>query len=254
MGFAALVMLGALAAAWIWSATSMAASDRRGCQRAAFEGVRFIVCRYAPREDRLELAWQGRDGPLGSLPELQAWLGPRASRVRFAMNAGMFDPEQRPLGLFVQEGQEARPLNLAKGGGNFFLLPNGVFWVAADGTPHIEETSKYTAARRHPRWATQSGPLLVQAGELHPKVAENGASLLIRNGVGVRGEDAVFVISEQPVSFGRFARFMRDGLKCPDVLYLDGVVSSLWAPDMGRRDDRSGLGPFVVVLSDFASG
>lgn len=254
VGLAILSGLAALAAAWLWSTTSKAAGDRAGCERASFEGAQFVFCRYAPHRDRLELQWQGRDAPLGSLSKLQVWLGPKGSRVHFAMNAGMFDPEQRPLGLFVQDGHEVRPLNAAKGGGNFFLLPNGVFWVGADGTPHIDETTKYATAGNHPQWATQSGPLLVAANELHPKVAENGASLLIRNGVGVRHGEAVFAISEQPVSFGRFARFMRDAQNCPDVLYLDGVVSSLWAPSMGRQDTRTGLGPFVVVLKRQAGG
>ena len=71
---------------------------------------------------------------------------------------------------------------------------------------------------------------------------------MIRNGVGVRGGEALFAISDQPVSFGRFARFFRDGLGCPDALYLDGAVSSLWAPAMGRQDTQTGLGTFVVVL------
>ena len=163
------------------------------------------------------------------------------------MNAGMFDPEQRPLGLLVEAGRTLQPLNTARGGGNFFLAPNGVFWIGRDGRPHIAETGRFSTAEPPAEWATQSGPLLMSAGHLHPRVAENGESRLIRNGVGVCSGEAVFAISDQPVSFGRFARFLRDGLGCPDVLYLDGVVSSLWAPAMGRQDDRDGLGPFVVV-------
>jgi uncharacterized protein YigE (DUF2233 family) len=65
----------------------------------------------------------------------------------------------------------------------------------------------------------------------------------------VRGREAFFVISDAPVSFGRLARFLRDGLGCPDALYLDGAVSSLWAPALHREDSASGLGTFVVVLS-----
>ncbi|HZZ37215.1 MAG TPA: hypothetical protein VFE03_15950 [Caulobacteraceae bacterium] len=42
---------------------------------------------------------------------------------------------------------------------------------------------------------------------------------------------------------------MRDGLACPDALYLDGAVSSLWTPELGRRDGRTNLGPMVVVLA-----
>ncbi len=165
------------------------------------------------------------------------------------MNAGMYGHDRRPLGLYVADGRRLEPLNRGHGGGgNFFLLPNGVFWTDRRGAPHVDETSAFADLDVHPRWATQSGPLLVSGGVIHPAVSPNGTSLYVRNGVGVRGHEAFFAISDGPVSFGRFARFLRDGLGCADALYLDGSVSSLWAPDLGRRDGREGLGTFVVVL------
>ncbi|WP_171524391.1 phosphodiester glycosidase family protein, partial [Acinetobacter baumannii] len=68
----------------------------------------------------------------------------------------------------------------------------------------------------HVRFATQSGPMLLIDGQLHPKLAENGTSLQIRNavGVGLNGS-AWFAISNAPVSFGRFARLFRDKLAAP---------------------------------------
>jgi len=83
---------------------------------------------------------------------------------------------------------------------------------------------------------------------MHPSVAENGASVAIRNAVGVcGGGSAKFVISAEPVSFGRLTRLFRDHLGCPDALYLDGAISSIWAPELQRLDPRTGLGPLVVV-------
>ena len=100
-----------------------------------------------------------------------------------------------------------------------------------------------------PRWATQSGPMLLIAGRLHPGIQPDGASHYIRNGACVApGGQLFFVISETKVSFGRFATAMRDGLACTDALYFDGAVSSLWAPALRRMDDRYALGPMVVVL------
>lgn len=112
------------------------------------------------------------------------------------------------------------------------------------------ETSEAFAARGDtPLWATQSGPMLVIAGALHPAIHANGTSRLLRNGVGVRNpHTAYFVISEGPVSFGRFARFFRDRLGCRDALFLDGTVSSLWAPRLHRMDARVPIGPMAVVL------
>jgi uncharacterized protein YigE (DUF2233 family) len=89
---------------------------------------------------------------------------------------------------------------------------------------------------------------LLRAGALHPAITQNGPSRHVRNGVGILGGQALFVISESEVSFGRLARFFRDGLGCTDALYLDGTVSSLWVPSLGRQDKRNDLGTFVVVL------
>jgi uncharacterized protein YigE (DUF2233 family) len=218
------------------------------CEARRFEGDGFIVCRYDPASGSLRLVRRGADGTPGSLPELRAALGDDAARVAFAMNAGMYDPDRNPVGLWVEAVREARPLNRADGRGNFFLKPNGVFWVGLDGMPHIDETSAFAMRDVVPAWATQSGPLLVSAGRLHPAIDANGTSLAIRNGVGVHGGQALFAISEGRVSFGRFARFLKDALGCDDALYLDGAVSSLWSPELGRLDRHAGLGTFVVVL------
>jgi len=218
------------------------------CKEAQFEGDGFVVCRYDPAADSLRLVRRGPDGTPGSLPELRIALGDDAERVAFAMNAGMYDPDRNPVGLWIEAARQGHALNQADGRGNFFLKPNGVFWLGLDGAPHVDETSAFAALTVTPAWATQSGPLLVSKGRLHPAIDANGASLAIRNGVGVRAGQAVFAVSEGRVSFGRFARFLHDELGCDDVLYLDGAVSSLWSPELGRLDGRTGLGTFVVVL------
>jgi uncharacterized protein YigE (DUF2233 family) len=220
-----------------------------GCHKQSFEGEAFTVCRYAPDADDIRLALRGPDGVLGGFSRLARALGPDARRVRFAMNAGMYDPDRTPVGLYVEAGRTRQALNLGDGTGNFYLKPNGVFWVDRDGAAHVDEASAFAAGNAKPLWATQSGPLLVAGGVIHPAVAPNGASLAVRNGVGVKDGSALFAISDRPVSFGRFARFLRDGLACPDALYFDGAVSSLWAPGLGRKDARSNLGPLVVVLA-----
>ncbi|HEX7758260.1 MAG TPA: phosphodiester glycosidase family protein [Caulobacteraceae bacterium] len=226
----------------------------RSCRPMAFEGTGFTVCRYDPGRDELRLAARGPAGPLDSLAGLRAWLGGDARRAAFAMNAGMYDPAQAPLGLFVEGGRTVRPLDLGSGEGNFYLKPGGVFWTDPAGAPHIDETGVFAARSPAAAWATQSGPLLVSGGALHPAISPNGTSLTVRDAVGVKGREAVFVISDGPVSLGRLARFLRDGLGCPDALYLDGHVSSLWAPGLRRQDGRTGLGTFVVVLRKGKAG
>lgn len=218
------------------------------CRVERFEGDAFIACAADPGRHEIRLARRQEDGRPGSLAELERSLGAAGSHVLFAMNAGMYDPARMPVGLYVADGQEEQPLNLNAGHGNFFLKPNGVFWIDRAGRPHVDESAAFARSRARPLWATQSGPLLLRGGAMHPAVSENGTSLHVRNAVGVSGDRAWFVISERPVSFGRLARFLRDRLDCADALYLDGTVSSLWAPVLGRRDRRRDLGTFVVVL------
>ena len=218
------------------------------CVEQSFEGDAFTVCAYQPMRDEIALAWaDGQGGALRSFEALAASGLVDARRVRFAMNAGMFDASGAPIGLFVAHGHEERALNQKTGPGNFHMQPNGVFFVDAERRPHILTTADYAAGNLQPEWATQSGPMLVIAGQLNAQFAQDGPSRYVRNGVGVHDGLAYFVISESAVSFGKFARFFRDALKCRDALYFDGAVSSLWAPALGRRDDAHVLGPMIVI-------
>jgi uncharacterized protein YigE (DUF2233 family) len=151
------------------------------------------------------------------------------------------------VGLLVQEGREVSPLNLSTDAGNFFLKPNGVFLVSRTGRPRVVESSEYPALSKGVRLATQSGPLLLRRGRVHPAFIPDSDSRKIRNGVGVSGHTAIFVISEQPVNFYEFALYFRDVLRCRDALYLDGTVSALHSPALRRSDFVRELGPILGV-------
>ena len=220
------------------------------CATQAFEGSSFTVCTYDARQDELRLAWTGPDGTaLRGFEALGHALGADRDRVRFAMNAGMFETDGKPLGLYVEDGAVRRPLNTRSGGGNFYLKPNGVFLVTHRGTVRIETSDALTAEPAPPRYATQSGPMLVIDGAFNPQISADGPSRNIRNGVGVHdARTAFFAISDEPVSFGRLARLFRDQLHCPNALYFDGAISSAWIPSDRRLDSAVPLGPMVVVL------
>lgn len=220
------------------------------CEVREFESSRFIVCTFdARRQDMRLYSRASGGGYLRSFEALQTELGEQSHNVRFAMNAGMFNDAGAPIGLYVENGDEQKSISLTDGPGNFHLKPNGVFWQGQDGALHITVSEHYARDAQQVRWATQSGPMLLIDGALHPRIAEDGTSRFIRNGVGLRdGRTAYFVISSGFVSFGRFARFFRDELRCRDALFLDGTVSSIWAPSVGRYDDNHELGPMVVVM------
>ena len=229
---------------------SAAPAQSPACEGKTFEGSAFTVCTFRSGSMALRLDWTGADGqPLEGFAALNRLLGEKSRRVRFAMNAGMYDPAYRPVGLFVENGSVRVAAQTASDAGNFYLKPNGVFSVDRDGSVAVETTESFAARHAAPLWATQSGPMLVIGGALHPAIQNDGASRLIRNGVGRRdATTAVFVISDTAVSFGRLARFFRDQLGCADALFLDGSVSSLWSPALNRRDQFYRLGPMVTVL------
>lgn len=221
------------------------------CNEQVFQGSHFTVCDNLSGGLRLFAAGKG-ETPVRSFAGLMREVD--ADRVAFAMNAGMFDEQDRPIGYAVVDGREVHKLNLRDGPGNFHLKPNGVFIIGCGRVAAMVIPSEAVAELRcKPRFATQSGPMLVIDGKLHPKLQADGQSRLIRNGVGVRDGKAVFVISESAVSLGKFARFFRDALKTPDALYFDGSVSSLWDPANGRQDSHTELGPIVVALKPEAS-
>lgn len=217
------------------------------CRNAQFEGVSLTACEVEQGED-LRLFHEGSDGVLGSFGAVNAQLAAEGKTLAFAMNAGMYHADRSPVGLYVEEGREIAPLVTREGPGNFGLLPNGVFCIA-DGFS-IVESRAFASVRPACRFATQSGPLLVIKGKLHPRLIPDSDSTYIRNGVGVSadGKRAVFVISNDRVNFHRFARFFRDVLKLPDALYFDGKISRLYAPGLGRNDLGFQMGPIVGAV------
>lgn len=208
----------------------------------------YTVLRVDPARERLALfLYDDQHQPLLHLQRLDQWLQRQGRTLRWAMNAGMFEPGYAPVGLFVDEGKELAPLNRRSGSGNFYLQPNGVFLVSDRGA-RIVDSAHYPPPGESVRLATQSGPLLMQQGQLHARLNLVSRSRYIRNGVGICGSEAVFVISEYKITLHEFARYFRDELKCSDALYFDGSVSSLYAPALGRDDKRARLGPMIGVV------
>ena len=214
-----------------------------------YQGKKFIVCQVDPSVDKLHLFLRDTSGQyFKSFEGIDRALAPRGQRLLFGMNAGMYHPGLAPVGWFVTGGQELAPINLANGDGNFFLKPNGVFLISASG-PHIMETTRAAALTEKVELATQSGPLLVIGGQIHPAFKPQSDSALFRNGVGVKSAHEVFfVISEEPLIFYQFATLFRDTLHCPDALFLDGTISSLHAPELTRSDKKIDLGPMIGVV------
>lgn len=220
------------------------------CENTTFDGVPFTLCTVEAGAD-LRLFLNDPEGvPLSSFARIDALLAERGERLVFAMNAGMYHPDRRPVGLYVEDGDQQRGIVTRAGPGNFGMLPNGVFCILDDGFQVIESRA-FASAPLPCRHGTQSGPMLVIDGELHPRFLEDSTSAFLRNGVGVSadGRRAVLAISNRPVTFHHFARLFRDALEMPQALYFDGNVSRLHAPGLGRSDWGRPMGPVVGLVA-----
>jgi uncharacterized protein YigE (DUF2233 family) len=196
----------------------------------------------------LRLFHSGPDGAYGSFRNLNDSLEAQGQTLGFAMNAGMYHRDLSPVGLYIEERDEVSGIVTSDGPGNFGLLPNGVFCIGE--TFRVIESRTFKEDRPDCRFATQSGPMLVIKGDLHPKLLPESDSLYVRNGVGVSedGSRAVFAISNTPVNFHAFARFFLDELGLPDALYFDGNISRLYAPGLDRHDAGFPMGPIVGTV------
>lgn len=222
------------------------------CATITFEAAPYLVCTFDTTQDDIRLFLRDETGaPFGQFDRLANHVASQGGSLVFAMNAGMYHEDRRPVGLYVEEEQSEMGLVKNAGPGNFGMLPNGVFWVDGDAAG-VTETLTYDSLFEGdpPRFATQSGPMLVVNGDLHPALNPDGTSVRRRNGVGVSGDgrQVFFVISDAPVNFHTFARLFRDRLEVPNALYLDGAVSKVYAPALERNESGLDMGPIVGVV------
>ncbi len=227
------------------------------CGAKTVGGTSFTVCRVDLNSDHLELFWRDDAGrPYRQFSALREALQVKGKTLVFAVNAGMYKPDLSPVGLFVVGSQELVPLNRHVGSGNFSQQPNGVFLVEGS-SARVIATDDYDKERPKPSLATQSGPMLVHEGEITTSavMSPNSTWRKIRNGVCAPSPNAVvFVLSESPVTFYEFASFFRDALHCREALYLDGTISSLYAPKLNREDHGPDMGPILGVVGSIVAG
>jgi uncharacterized protein YigE (DUF2233 family) len=241
--FALLLRRSCLACAWTIALAGLALA---GCRKQTIERASYVICEFKAG-DGIELFLRdGQGAPLGQFERVRDALASRKRTLLFAMNAGMYHEDRSPVGLYVENGQTLKRLSTADGPGNFSMKPNGVFYV--DGSKAgVLETAAFSRRKLKPAFATQSGPMLVIDGKLHPRFLADSTSRNRRNGVGAKGSKVIFALADTPVTFHEFARAFRDVLKTPNALYLDGSISRIYAPDVQRNDIGFPMGPIVAV-------
>jgi uncharacterized protein YigE (DUF2233 family) len=219
------------------------------CSRVVAAGHALTVCRAGAKTDSIQLFLNDESGhPFHTFAALEKSLAAQGKRLAFAMNAGMFEPDYSPVGLYIEQGKTLAPLNLKDERGNFFLKPNGVFYLNGTGAGVVQSTEVAQVATPV-TLATQSGPMLVIKGQIHYRLTKTSTSRYLRNGVGIDANGkVVFAVSEAPLTLYEFAVAFRDDLHCPNALYLDGSITSVYAPSLNQRIQRADLGPIVAIV------
>ena len=204
-----------------------------------------------PQRLRIEMFSKDDEGNyLRSIENLKNFLSAKKGReLRFAMNGGIYQEDNKPLGLFIRNKEIIAPLNTrnVENGGNFYMQPNGVFYLTVDRRAFIKQTKNFDSNNQPPvEFATQSGPLLVIDGAINPQFKQGSDNLNIRNGVCVREDGTViFSISRREVNFFDFAEHFRS-IGCQNALYLDGFVSRMYLPE---KDIKQTDGDFGVIIA-----
>lgn len=196
-----------------------------------------------PKKQNLKLYWKDENGAcFGSLGNLKRYIKAKKGKLLFAVNGGMYKKDGSPQGLYIEEGKTLIAIDTAAGTGNFYLQPNGVFYLNNKKQAFISR-SEDLKEDAHIEYATQSGPMLVINGSIHPAFKQHSKNLNIRNGVGILPDGQVlFAISKTEVNFYEFAEFFLDA-GCKNALYLDGFVSRAYCPEkkLSQADGKFGV-------------
>lgn len=215
-------------------------------KKDSIDDSRFVSYLVNTKQLDLKLYWKDdKNKNFESIQNLKSWVEQQNKKLVFAMNAGMYKEDNSPLGLFIENQETISPLNTSTGNGNFYLKPNAVFYITTDSVPVICNTTNFKSNGKI-KYATQSGPMLVIDGQMHPAFKEGSENLNIRNGVGILPDNTVvFAMSKQPINFYDFAAYFKS-LGCKNALYLDGFVSRTYLPEKNWIQTD---GNFAVIIA-----
>ncbi|WP_230470590.1 phosphodiester glycosidase family protein [Flavobacterium cheongpyeongense] len=207
---------------------------------------RFVSYIVDTKKQDLKLYWKDNNSQnFKSLENLKVWLEKKNKTLVFAMNAGMYKKDYSPQGLYIENKKSLSVIDTSNGNGNFYLKPNGIFYITNKNIPNICITEKFK--NYNIKYATQSGPMLLINGEIHSGFKENSTNLNIRNGVGIlETGKVVFAMSKEEINFYDFANYFKT-LGCKNALYLDGFVSRTYLPSQDWIQIDGNFGVIIGV-------
>ncbi|WP_029904496.1 phosphodiester glycosidase family protein [Prevotella sp. 10(H)] len=199
------------------------------------------------KSQNIAFYWKDDSGKvIRSIQNLKIYEKRKGKELVFAMNGGMFDPSYAPQGLYIEKYKILKALDTSSGEGNFYLKPNGVFYITDNNIAAVCKTEDFID-NGNIKYATQSGPMLIIDGELHPALKEGSANIQIRNGVGILPDGKIlFAISTAKVNFFDFASYFKSK-GCKNALYLDGFVSRMYLPEKLLKPKDGDFGVIIGI-------
>lgn len=214
------------------------------------EGRGFVVYKVDPDKSEVRLFWRDdRNELYDNFMSYRQDIANKGELLVFATNGGMYQPDQSPQGLYIENGKVLQKADTRREGyGNFYMQPNGIFLISKKGEPHVIRTQDLRSyERKGIRYATQSGPMLLTDGKMNAKFMKDSPNFHIRSGVGVNDNgELVFIISETRVRFYELAKAFEE-MGCKNALYLDGAISQTYLPEIERIEPGGGFGVMIGV-------
>jgi uncharacterized protein YigE (DUF2233 family) len=208
----------------------------------------FISYIINPKEKNINFYYQNqKQENFKSIQNLKYWLAQKKQKLIFATNGGMYKKDHTPQGLFIQNYKTINPLDNNTGNGNFYMLPNGVFYITKNNDAIVCKTADFKNSEII-KYATQSGPMLVFDGAINTLFTSGSTNMNIRNGVGILPNNkVVFAMSKKEINFYDFAKYFKD-LGCKNALYLDGFVSRTYLPEQNWEQVDGDFGVIIGVV------
>lgn len=207
----------------------------------------FIDYFVNPKVSIIEFYWKNELGePYRNFICLDSCLRMRGRHLIFAMNGGIFDKDSTPCGLYIENEKELKMINKQNGTGNFYLKPNGIFYLTKSNIPKICETSELNTFDTI-KYAIQSGPLLIHKGKICNSF-QTFRIKFIRNAVGILADSRiVLTISKLEVTINELAQHLHE-LGCTDALYLDGAISDYYLNGSENQYKSGFFTTFIGVI------
>ncbi|WP_298137390.1 phosphodiester glycosidase family protein [Flavobacterium sp.] len=210
----------------------------------------FVTYSVNTSKSKLSFYWKNNDHEIfGSIDKLRNWLSKNNNQLIFATNGGMYKKDQSPQGLFIENGIEKTPIDTSNAKGNFYMKPNGIFYLTNSNKAFVCKTEDFHNDKSI-KFATQSGPMLVIDGQIHNAFNKKSTNLNIRNGVGILpNNEVLFAMSKKEINFYEFADFFKSK-GCKNALYLDGFVSRTYCPKENWEQIDGNFGVIIAVTKN----